>query len=213
MRLAPAILGFLLCGTLGACSLLPGHDAKPREPSPYDEPAEPDGLAPREFTDERTAVTVEAAATALIVAHDEPALAANARDYLSLGVIQVNRMGDYEYYLVAVAWSTIDRGRTRGAAGAPDAPAKLNLRADKTLYTLVAEEGLNPVRDRELYPPPAGSGARKFYRVRADQLVAIAAAKDLQVEVDRGEDGLAIYTPWEKRGFAALQRFVADLIR
>lgn len=166
-------------------------------------------LDPQEFTDTRTGLTVTGAAEPLVVSHEEPSLAVNARDYLSLGVIEVNRMGDYEHYLVVVAWSTIDRGRIRGMSAQPAVPEHLQLRLDGRPFKLEAGTAPDPVRDRELYPTPAAASARRYFRVDAGVLRALVAAKAIQVRVERGEEGAAVYTPWGTRGVQALARFAS----
>jgi hypothetical protein len=166
-------------------------------------------LDPQEFTDTRSAVTVTGAAEPLVVSHEEPSLAVNARDYLSLGVIEVNRMGDYEHYLVVVAWSTIDRGRIRGMSSRPEVSDRLELRTDGHAFKLVAGSEPDPVRDRELYPTPAAASARRYFRVDAATLRSVVGAKTIQIRVDRGEDGTAVYYPWGTRGVEALRRFAA----
>ncbi len=170
-------------------------------------------LEPQEFLDNRTGVTVTGAAEPLVLAHDEPALAVNARDYLSLGVIEVNRIGDLEHYLVVVAWSTIDRARLRGTLYQPAVPERLALGIDGRTVKLVAGDGTGPVRDRELYPTPAAASARRFFRVDAATLRAMVGARRLMVQVDRGEEGMATYHPWGRRGVEALRRFAAGIDR
>lgn len=188
---------------LTGCSLVPGGSPFPGEDS---QPADT-AFAPQEFTDTRTALTVIGAAEPLVVSHEEPSLAVNARDYLSLGAIEVNRMGDYEHYLVVVAWSTIDRGRIRGMSSQPVVPDQLQLRLDGRTFKLAAGTEPDPVRDRELYPTPSAASARRYFRVDAATLRAAAGAKVIQVRVDRGEDGTAVYMPWGNRGVQALRRF------
>lgn len=196
MRKVIPLVGALV---LAGCSLLPAAESPPEDNS----------LDPQEFTDTRSAVTVTGAAEPFIVFHEEPALAVNARDYLSLGVIEVDRMGDYEHYVVVVAWSTIDRGRIRGMSSAPTVADHLQLRLDGRVYKLAAGAEPDPVRDRELYPTPAAASARRYFRVDAAVLRAVAAAKVIQVQVDRGDDGMALYNPWGTRGVSALRRFAS----
>ncbi len=184
-----------------------GHDAALTEAASDEEAS----LEPRQFTDRRTAVTVTGAAEPLVVGHEEPSLAANARDYLSLGAIAVNHIGDYDYYLVVVAWTTIDRGRIRGTDTHLEVPEKLVLRLDKTPFTLVAVDGLDPVRDRELYPPPAGSGVRRYFPLPIALLRAMTTARQVRVEVERAQAGRAVYTPWGTRGVEALRQLSATL--
>ena len=194
-----AVLAVLVI--MSGCSMLRSSDA----------PATDTSLDPQEFTDTRSAVTVTGAAEPLVVSHEEPSLAVNARDYLSLGVIEVNRMGDYEHYLVVVAWSTIDRGRIRGMSSRPEVSDHLVLRTDGRMFKLVAGNEPDPVRDRELYPTPAAASARRYFRVDAATLRSMVGAKNIQIRVDRGEDGTAVYLPWGTRGVEALRRFAARI--
>lgn len=188
-------------GTMSGCGMLQAGE----------QPAADSSLDPQEFTDTRSAVTVIGVAEPLVVSHEEPSLAVNARDYLSLGVIEVNRMGDYEHYLVVVAWSTIDRGRIRGMNSRPAVPEQLVLRTDGRTFKLVAGTEPDPVRDRELYPTPSAASARRYFRVDGATLRSIVGAKTIQVRVDLGEDGTAVYNPWGTRGMEALRRFAARI--
>jgi hypothetical protein len=186
-------------GAISGCGMLQSGE----------QPAADSSLDPQEFTDTRSAVTVTGVAEPLVVSHEEPSLAVNARDYLSLGVIEVNRMGDYEHYLVVVAWSTIDRGRIRGMNFRPAVPEQLVLRTDGRTFKLVAGTEPDPVRDRELYPTLSAASARRYFRIDVATLQSMVAAKTIQVRVDLGEDGTAVYNPWGNRGMEALRRFAA----
>ena len=200
---AACAAGAMAVGTLSGCGMLRVGDDLAAANAPDS------SLDPQEFTDTRSAVTVTGAAEPLVVSHEEPSLAVNARDYLSVGVIEVNRMGDYEHYLVVVAWSTIDRGRIRGMQSRPEVADHLVLRADGRTFKLTAGSEPDPVRDRELYPTPAAASARRYFRVDAATLRSVVGAKTIQVRVDRGEDGTAVYNPWGTRGVEALRRFAA----
>jgi hypothetical protein len=62
-----------------------------------------------EYLDEQTAATVTTALEPLVFARERPDLAVNARDYVSLVPIEVNRSGVRRYYWFGYLWSTIDR--------------------------------------------------------------------------------------------------------
>jgi hypothetical protein len=66
-----------------------------------------------EYLDEQTAATITAAVQPLVFARERSDLAANARDYVSLAPIEINRSGERRYYWFGYLWSTIDR-RTGG---------------------------------------------------------------------------------------------------
>jgi hypothetical protein len=60
-----------------------------------------------EKLDMGTGVTVTHATAPIVLYHDNSSYAAHARDYVYLGPVEINRMGDYSYYLWLGIWSTI----------------------------------------------------------------------------------------------------------
>ena len=72
-------------------------------------PARADDKPVYEYLDEQTAATVTTAREDLVFARERPDLAVNARDYVSLVPIEVNRSGERRYYWFGYLWSTIDR--------------------------------------------------------------------------------------------------------
>ncbi len=82
----------------------------------------------RQYQDEATAVTVTTTVEPLVLAREVSLLAVNARDYLSLFPVEVNRAGQRRYYLFGYSWSTIDRRGDARAAVAGE--VAFNLRAD-----------------------------------------------------------------------------------
>jgi hypothetical protein len=71
-------------------------------------PARGDKLV-HEYLDEQTAATITTGVEALVFARDRTDLAVNARDYVSLTAIEINRSGTRNYYWFGYLWSTIDR--------------------------------------------------------------------------------------------------------
>jgi hypothetical protein len=74
----------------------------------------------RQYLDRSTAATVTAMDRPLVFAHERASLAANARDYMSLVAIDVNRGGNHRLYWFCFVWTTIDDGGQL-AAEAPNA--------------------------------------------------------------------------------------------
>jgi hypothetical protein len=67
-----------------------------------------DDLTEREYLDERTAATVTVGRP-LVLACDRSDLGVNARDYVTLVGVDVNRAGQHATYVVGYAWSTLDK--------------------------------------------------------------------------------------------------------
>lgn len=74
-------------------------------------------LLPVERLDQHTAVNTTIMAEPWVYARGLPAIAANARDYVNVGVVETNRAGQRRYWLGVVAWSTIDRSAMPGPTG------------------------------------------------------------------------------------------------
>lgn len=72
------------------------------------------GLVPAERLDPKTAVHTTLMAEPWVYGLDAPMLAAHARDYLNVGVLQTNRVGQRADWLGVIAWSTIDRSALPG---------------------------------------------------------------------------------------------------
>ena len=56
--------------------------------------------------DSKTGVTFTFSSTPMILYRDAPAHAANARNFVSLGPLQANRSGRYEYFIWLGIWTT-----------------------------------------------------------------------------------------------------------
>jgi hypothetical protein len=65
--------------------------------------------AAREYLDPQTAASITVANEAFVFARERLDLAVNARDYVTLVPIEINRAGTRNYYWFGYLWSTIDR--------------------------------------------------------------------------------------------------------
>jgi hypothetical protein len=68
-----------------------------------------DDDAVREYVDEITAVSITVPVESLLFARERTDLAANARDYITLTPLEINRTGQRACYWFGYVWSTIDR--------------------------------------------------------------------------------------------------------
>lgn len=154
-----------------------------------------------------TGVTVTHATAPIVLYRDNSAYAAHARDYVYLGPVEINRMGDYSYYLWLGIWSTIsDEERAFQRDGfesitlyADGEPLQLEL-VGWTLESIGVSE---PV-----YVKPVASAADAYYRVTIDQIRLIANARD--IEVHTGTSPARVYLMWDRQGsaHAALREFL-----
>jgi hypothetical protein len=162
-----------------------------------------------EYLDPQTAVTIRALAEPLIYAHEAPELAANARDYLSLGVVEVNNMGARTHYLALVSWSTINRARV-GVAPTP-APERIEVALGGTTreWAPRSHEARSLGVGGTLFRPPSGYAGESWYAVTVADLRALAATPPSSITLLQ-ESGRITYLAW-RGADAALAEFVRDI--
>jgi hypothetical protein len=132
----------------------------------------------RETLDPLTGVTVSSSLRPLIMYRDNSGRAAFARNYVHVGPVQVNRSGNFQYYLWVAGWSTMQSASSLDdqqsfesiVIFADGEPLLLDL-AGRTPATIGASE---PV-----YLKPVASAVEGYYRVTADQIRLIAEADEI----------------------------------
>jgi len=134
----------------------------------------------RDKLDPLTGVTVTFSSTPLIMYRENPAQAAFARNYVHMGPIQVNRSGDYQYYLWLSIWNTM---QAADQAEHRDSLESIILFADGEPL-LLEPAGWTPETigtSEPVYLKPVASSVDAYYRVTADQIRLIAAARDIRL--------------------------------
>jgi len=184
MSVAPALAAL-------ACSLLLTACATTAEP------------APRQYLDEHTAATVTVAADGLVFARARPEYAVNARDYLTVVPLDVNRGGTHLQYLYCYVWSTIDKPRGTG-----ETPSTFELVADGRQIPLTPVT--TPVRSLGFgevpIDPPAHNALPLISVTNREVLQFLVRAQALSVVATR--DGIAErYDLWAD-GRAAIDEFL-----
>ena len=167
------------------------------------------GVRVNEYLDPQTAVTIRAVAAPFIYARDVPELAANVRDYVSLGAVEVNNMGTRRHYLAAVSWSTIDRRRADGSAAPLPERIELTLAGKTRVFALASHESRSLGIGEPLFRPPAGYLGESWYVVTPADLRAFAAAPPESIDLATQSER-ASYLLW-RRADAAFEDFVRDI--
>ena len=157
--------------------------------------------------DPTTGVTITHAEAPIILYHDGSSRAAFARDFINMGPIQVNRMGQHRYFLWLGVWSTMPYYNAGDAMDgfesivvyADGEPLQLEL-SGRTPSTIGASESI--------YVPPSPSPTDGYYEVTADQLRFISQASDIRLQTS-GANARS-YEPWngQQAGQRSMQAFV-----
>ena len=161
----------------------------------------------KEKLDLMTGATVTYNGTPLIMFRDDSGRAAFAKSYVHMGPIQVNRSGDYQYYLWLSAWHSMQlvdsAERRQGLESivlfADGEPLSLDLAG----WTPEAIGTSEPI-----YLKPAASAIDAYYRVTADQIRMIAHATDLRLQTTGAY--AREFIPWDnqKRARTELLKFL-----
>jgi hypothetical protein len=166
-----------------------------------------EALRPREHLDRRTGATLQIAAEPWIFAREQPQLAVNARDYLTVYPLRVNVGGRLAHYLAVFEWSTVDR---RVAAPEPDDAAFELLLDDRRVPLRGGGATLRDAGIADWPLPPPGRGARLHVYAVEESMLRYWGAATL-VRVRKGGDASdpdARFDAW-RDGRAALVAFLA----
>jgi hypothetical protein len=168
-----------------------------------------DGPPVQEYLDPQTAMTIRVVGEPFVYARDVPELAANVRDYLYVGAIELNNMGVRKHYWALISWSTIDRNRT--GLTLPSLPDKLELPLATATreYPLATHEPRSIGAGEPVLQPPAGYLGESWFLTTPADLRAFAAAPPATIDVM--VDGVRqTFVLW-KRADAPLAAFIEDI--
>jgi hypothetical protein len=155
-------------------------------------------LWPAQRLDPKTAVNVTIMAEPWVYARSVPMLAANARDYLNVGVVETNRAGVRAYWLGVVSWSTIDRS-VFAANGASGGPAKVRLGWPKSSLELSpATGGRSAVGlGKPAFVEPGTQFEESWYALSSEQVVQLGSGAPIAVSLISEAGELTTYEGWE----------------
>ncbi len=160
--------------------------------------------------DPETGVTIKRASAPIVMYRDMSANSAFGRDYVYVGPIQVNTMGQREYFLWLGIWGSsdsVERGRKM------DDFEAVVLYVDGEPLSLEVK-GWTPASigaSGDVYVKPVASALDGYYRVTVDQMRLIAESRDLELRA--GATRPQRYVPWDspQDSSQALVAFLREL--
>ncbi len=132
------------------------------------------------YLDPRTGNTVTSNITPILLYRDNSAYAAYARDYVQLGPIEVNRSGQFRYFLWVGVWSTVQDPDSTNQRGGFDT---VTVFADGEPLNLQLS-GWTPNAigaSKAVYLKPVASAADAYYEVTIDQIRLLAEAQSIRL--------------------------------
>jgi hypothetical protein len=154
-----------------------------------------------EYVDAQTGVTIRSMASPFIYSRDIYVAAANVGDYISIGAVEVNRMGARQHYLAVVWWGQIEHKRIERVT--------LTLGGQPREFPLATREPRDLGIGQPPFRPVWGYIGEIWYVVTPADLRALAAAPPDSIELTEGGRGLRYVT--FDRADGALRDFIRDI--
>lgn len=169
------------------------------------------GAVVDEVLDPLTGVTVTRARKPVVLFRDNSAYAAHARDFVYLGPVSVNQMGEYRFFIWLGVWSTMRADP--GGAEQRDGFDSITLYVDGDPMSLEAAgwAGQSIGVSGPVYVKPVASAADVYYSVTLDQVRLMSEAQEIRLRTAAPSN--VEYLLWESNvsGFSAMQQFVAHV--
>jgi hypothetical protein len=163
----------------------------------------------RQTLDERTALVLTGVNTPLVLYKEQPQLAVNAREYVQVAPLEINRRGELRYYLWMGIWSTIDRGPTTDVE-----------RRFQHVYLFVDEEPMElevaswALDDHgtglHFYSRQVTTAVDAYYAVTADQVRRIGAAREVYLVSGADPEGRYHAWQWDASALTAFADYAQD---
>lgn len=166
------------------------------------------GAAIRQYMDESTSASVTVAGRPLVFARERPEFAVNARDYLTLVPLEVDRGGSRALYFYGYAWSTIDK---RSAGEVQREPMHFELVADGRPVPISspADDPRHLGIARPPLQPPSANAVLLLTATTNDVLELVRGAGEIHVVTDE-EGNAGHYDLWDD-GRLALSAFLQEV--
>ena len=148
-----------------------------------------------------TGVTIKRSTVPIVLYRSNSAVAAHARNFVYVGPIQINRMGENHYFLWFGIWSTV---QDQNISSQRDGFESIVFYADGEPFILELSGWTNDAIgvSESVYPSPTASAANAYYSVTLDQLRLIALATD--IELRTGGPRTSTYSQWDSQAQAKL---------
>ncbi len=148
------------------------------------------------YLDDTTGATITRVTEPLILFSDDPARAANARDYIYAAPVAVNQAGRHSWWLWLGLWSTIDRGVSAGPEQQPDI-ARIHLIVDGEPMELDMDTRVAdiPGLSRVPYAMPMGT-ANIILPLTGSQVTRLGRGAGISIYTEATGGEARLWQPW-----------------
>ena len=157
--------------------------------------------------DPKTSVTITYNESPLVFYRALPSSSTLAKEHIYLGPVEVNRSGNYRYYLWLATWGSMDNEQNGPQQGRYES---IEVVADGKPVTLkITGSSMRAIGASEpIYKKPVAWATEAYYDMTLDQLRLIAEANDLRVTYSSTSE---TFEPWNDQlsSKAGLAEFLA----
>lgn len=158
--------------------------------------AEP-GRRAGEYLDDATGATLTRVEQPFLLFSDDPARAANARDYLSAAPLAVNQSGRRSWWLWLGLWSTIDRGVSVGDPQLADVTAiQLIVDGEPMELDLGARVDRIPGVTTVPYAAPVATARSFILPLTGSQVTRLGRGTSILIRTELTGGAALLWEPW-----------------
>ena len=159
------------------------------------------GRRATEYLDNATGATITRVQQPFVLFSDDPARAANARDYISAAPLAVNQSGRRSWWLWLGLWSTIDRGVSVGDAQMPDVAAiQLMVDGEPMELDLAGRVDRIPGVASPPYVAPVETARTLVLPLTGSQVARLCRSTSILIRTELAGGAALIWQPWTGSG-------------
>lgn len=158
--------------------------------------AEP-GRRAGEYLDDATGATITRVEQPFLLFSDDPARAANARDYISAAPLAVNQSGRRSWWLWLGLWSSIDRGVSVGDARLADVTAiQLIVDGEPMELDLAGRVDRIPGVTSVPYAAPVATARTFVLPLTGSQVTRLSRGTSVLMRTELAGGAALLWQPW-----------------
>ena len=155
------------------------------------------GRRAAEYLDDATGATVTRVAQPFVLFSEDPARAANARDYIHAAPLAVNQSGKRSWWLWLGLWSTIDRGVSVGDGQLADvAGIQLIIDGEPMELDLAGRTDRIPGVTTLPYAAPVATARNILVPLTGSQVTRLGHGDSIVVRTELAGGGALLWQPW-----------------